>query len=341
MVRPRRPPADFLPFKCDACGGTFCLDHRSYTGHECKAAEGLDHRVIACPVCLQRVALVEGEDPNVTFGRHMATSGCTVAKRATDGKRKAQATCAAPKCRTRLGPSNRFQCKDCGAVVCISHRMPEAHSCAAAAAASAAPAPAPGAFGSLMARMTGAGHAAPAGPPSSRGAGGAKAAAAAAAERRAAARRAGSKPARRGAAATPAVPAKRAVSARESGGGRSAPGAMTAKLQEARAARFAGRAGDAPAAAAGAGREVCPQCGSRFGRVEDLVSHVTTAHGPGAGGGGVAGPSEGGSCPCCGEYFSDLSTLVTHCDAGACRTGRRPAAGVPQAGRSSSDCSVM
>merc|ERR1711977_571757 len=27
---------DFLPFRCESCRGTFCLDHRSESGHHCQ-----------------------------------------------------------------------------------------------------------------------------------------------------------------------------------------------------------------------------------------------------------------------------------------------------------------
>lgn len=26
---------DFLPFRCDCCSKSFCLDHRSYSAHAC------------------------------------------------------------------------------------------------------------------------------------------------------------------------------------------------------------------------------------------------------------------------------------------------------------------
>ncbi|KAA0178129.1 hypothetical protein FNF27_00677 [Cafeteria roenbergensis] len=100
---------DFLPFKCDACDNTFCLEHRSYDAHECAKAAGHDRKVIACPVCLQRVPLVTGEDVNVTFERHMASSGCNPERRSAQGRRKPKATCPAPGCRATMGPSNTFR----------------------------------------------------------------------------------------------------------------------------------------------------------------------------------------------------------------------------------------
>ncbi len=42
---------DFLPFSCDCCSRTFCLDHRSYAAHDCPDAKNKETEVIVCPVC--------------------------------------------------------------------------------------------------------------------------------------------------------------------------------------------------------------------------------------------------------------------------------------------------
>lgn len=290
--------ADFLPFVCDACTKVLCLEHRSYTAHACTKAAGRDHRVIACPICLQRVGVSADEDVNVTFERHMATSGCDPAKRSQDGRRQAQQQCGAAKCRTKLGPSNRFECKSCSKVVCLSHRLPESHQCGVGATPGAAK-PTTGLLSGLNGLLGGRPNA------ESRAA-----SARAAASRAAAARRteAGAKPERRG-----PTPRKPATSTRA--GTRMPPGEMTRSLREASAARYGARVSSASA------REVCPHCGARFGEVEALVSHVTSAHAepaPMAPTRAASGVGRGDACPRCGQSFSDVLALIAHCESGAC-----------------------
>lgn len=363
--------ADFLPFKCDACENTFCLEHRSYDAHKCAKAAGHDRKVIACPVCLQRVPLVTGEDVNVTFERHMASSGCNPERRSAQGRRKPKATCPAQGCRATMGPSNTFKCPSCGRDVCLSHRQPEAHNCGAAPAAAAAPS-APSLLsrgGSLAKGMQSlfsspsaapaarARAAAPATPRSS-----ARAAAALAAESRAADRAAEAKRSatRRKVLTTRPAGARADVSATRAPApapARMAPGEMSARLREAAAERHAARQGPA-ATPSRPPREVCEQCGARFARVEQLVAHAIERHGV-AGSStatattSVARPAEGmggGStevCPRCGQRFREISALIAHCEPGGGCSGQRPAAGsrvraAPKVGTAGqNDCSVM
>jgi hypothetical protein len=60
---------DFLPFVCDCCQATFCLEHRTYREHQCPKAGGKEPLTIVCPICAKAVKC-EGEDPHIAFDRH-------------------------------------------------------------------------------------------------------------------------------------------------------------------------------------------------------------------------------------------------------------------------------
>mmetsp|Transcript_49293 Transcript_49293/g.127127 ORF Transcript_49293/g.127127 Transcript_49293/m.127127 type:complete len:228 (-) Transcript_49293:84-767(-) len=123
---------DFLPFSCDQCQKVFCLDHFRYTDHACPNAKGLDNRVLVCPICSKGVKLVVGEDPNLTWERHMQ-EGCQAPN---GGERKAR--CPVPRCREPLTTINSVTCPRCGQRVCLKHRFEDDHACLA----QSAPAPA-------------------------------------------------------------------------------------------------------------------------------------------------------------------------------------------------------
>ena len=61
---------DFLPFQCDACGQTYCLDHRSYQAHKCEKEAGRESTTLVCPLCAKAVKMTRGEDPNAALEAH-------------------------------------------------------------------------------------------------------------------------------------------------------------------------------------------------------------------------------------------------------------------------------
>lgn len=109
---------DFLPFKCDCCGRTFCLQHRQYAAHSCSAAAGRELEVIACPLCAQGIRLRPGEDANLAFERH-AGGECNPANYQ---KVHNKPRCPAAGCREKLTSINTYACKECGRKVCLKHR---------------------------------------------------------------------------------------------------------------------------------------------------------------------------------------------------------------------------
>ena len=124
---------DFLPFECDGCGGFFCAAHRAYRDHGCAKAADQGRTVVVCPDCgdaIERAAAVPGPqgDREILDAHARSRRGCDPAR-----KRKPQ--CPVRRCKEALTFSNTSQCKGCGVKVCLKHRFPADHSCAAAAAA--------------------------------------------------------------------------------------------------------------------------------------------------------------------------------------------------------------
>ena len=98
---------DFLPFRCESCRGTYCLDHRSETSHQC-ANEGAWARARAAQ--LNASALPSAPRP------HILTH---------------EAQCSAPSCKTLVNTPlvPGIDCATCRRTYCLKHRMKEAHDC--------------------------------------------------------------------------------------------------------------------------------------------------------------------------------------------------------------------
>eukprot|EP00750_Incisomonas_marina_P008904 INCI15736.1.p1 GENE.INCI15736.1~~INCI15736.1.p1 ORF type:complete len:103 (+),score=9.76 INCI15736.1:77-385(+) len=82
---------DFLPFKCDACHETFCLDHRVYENHSCPVGRSAkDVRVFLCPICEKSIKIRRDEDINLTWNRHSERECAAIQ---TKRKKKAKVGC--------------------------------------------------------------------------------------------------------------------------------------------------------------------------------------------------------------------------------------------------------
>lgn len=114
---------DWLPFSCDACGGVYCLEHRTYAEHDCPHAHAKQQLAIKCPICKATLQLRGDEDPNAVFEIHSAQGGCD------PSMRPKKARCAASKCREVLGPTNTCRCGDCARSFCLRHRFKTDHAC--------------------------------------------------------------------------------------------------------------------------------------------------------------------------------------------------------------------
>lgn len=99
---------DFLPFLCQSCSRTFCLDHRTETAHRCASAGAWAER--------RRQA---------QMARHSAGEG----RRMRD--LVSQKPCADPQCKTVVGTSlvPGVHCQNCNRDYCLKHRLKEDHDC--------------------------------------------------------------------------------------------------------------------------------------------------------------------------------------------------------------------
>jgi hypothetical protein len=277
---------DFLPFLCAFCASTFCDEHRRAGAHACpRAAEAASADVLVCPLCALAIRPRPGEAPDAAFERH-ASSACDPANYARVHKKP---KCPVAGCRERLTTTSSFDCRACGATVCLRHRLVLDHGCAERRAAAAAAVLGLGARLGAMAPSFralfsggGAGGAA--------AGGGARSAAAAAAARRAAAAPPPSKPAPK--------PAAKPVAKRP---------------EEIDLARSPSPARAAPPARGAALVERCPQCPARFATVQELIDHAGAAHACGwATPPGAAIAPRREVCVHCGRYFGDAAALATH-----------------------------
>jgi hypothetical protein len=77
-------------------------------------------------MCGKSIKFTKAQDPNVIWEEHYL-NGCT-----QTAQRKQTKKCGKSGCTTTLGPTNTFTCSKCRQEVCIAHRLPEDHNCAAA-----------------------------------------------------------------------------------------------------------------------------------------------------------------------------------------------------------------
>jgi AN1-type zinc finger protein 1 len=100
---------DFLPFRCDSCHHTFCLDHRSETAHKCAhAGEWAKNR------------------------RKNSVGAATASLPATQKPTVLTATqCSEPKCKTLINTlqNTGVHCPNCNRQYCLKHRFREEHDC--------------------------------------------------------------------------------------------------------------------------------------------------------------------------------------------------------------------
>ena len=117
---------DFLPFKCEGCNKTFCLNHRATNQHDCPRPDFGDNKVFKCPICLKVIRIVPDEDINMTWARH-ASKDCDPRRREKQRKAKKKNRCRM--CKAKLNAVNKMHCERCGLDFCVKHRLPSNHRC--------------------------------------------------------------------------------------------------------------------------------------------------------------------------------------------------------------------
>jgi AN1-type zinc finger protein 1 len=101
---------DFLPFVCQSCIKTFCLDHRTETAHHCTNPGAWAER--------KRLA---------SLARPSAGEGKILRDEVASAK-----PCASAQCKTVVGTSlvPGVHCPNCNRDYCLKHRLREDHACA-------------------------------------------------------------------------------------------------------------------------------------------------------------------------------------------------------------------
>lgn len=99
---------DFLPFLCQSCSKTFCLDHRTESAHKCSKAGAW----------AERKRLAQLAKPSIGQGKTLRD-------------RVSQKPCASPECNTVVGTALTpgVHCQSCNRDYCLKHRLKEDHSC--------------------------------------------------------------------------------------------------------------------------------------------------------------------------------------------------------------------
>ncbi|CAJ0589035.1 unnamed protein product [Cylicocyclus nassatus] len=113
---------DFLPVRCDACSGTFCLSHYTYEGHNCKNAYKKNVQVPICPICDRPVPTPKGISPDAQVNEHILNNCAASAK-----KKVYVNKCSVKGCKKKeLVP---IRCPNCKYNFCLAHRHERDHDC--------------------------------------------------------------------------------------------------------------------------------------------------------------------------------------------------------------------
>ncbi|KXL49733.1 hypothetical protein M433DRAFT_154259 [Acidomyces richmondensis BFW] len=102
---------DFLPFKCESCKGTYCLDHRTESAHNCpKAGEWARRRVQAQQTTVSS-EYIPSPRPNILNHEQQ---------------------CSEPSCKTLINTPlvTGVHCDKCRREYCLKHRFTYDHNCA-------------------------------------------------------------------------------------------------------------------------------------------------------------------------------------------------------------------
>ncbi|KAF5185485.1 Zinc finger an1 domain-containing stress-associated protein [Thalictrum thalictroides] len=115
---------DFLPFNCDGCRQTFCLEHRSYKSHECPKGYPNSRKVMICEICSTAIEITGKDEEEVKkiSERHEKSEDC-------DPSKKKKPRCPVRRCKQVLTFSNTCTCKVCQIKFCLDHRFPTDHAC--------------------------------------------------------------------------------------------------------------------------------------------------------------------------------------------------------------------
>ncbi|KAL8815541.1 MAG: hypothetical protein Q9191_008454 [Dirinaria sp. TL-2023a] len=112
---------DFLPFRCESCRGTYCLEHRTESAHRCvREGEWARRKKNLSPPTTSTSAT--GNNSN---------NGRTISSVAP-APQPSPSQCSLPECKTVINTHNSVGvgCDICMRQYCLKHRLREDHSCA-------------------------------------------------------------------------------------------------------------------------------------------------------------------------------------------------------------------
>ncbi|KAI9795018.1 MAG: hypothetical protein M1816_000038 [Peltula sp. TS41687] len=109
---------DFLPFRCESCRGTYCLDHRTETSHQCPKAGAW--------AAARRQNSIGGG------GGGAKTSSSSSSSSSSNKPSLPESKCAATPCKTMINTSRNLgvHCSSCNRHYCLKHRFRDDHDCA-------------------------------------------------------------------------------------------------------------------------------------------------------------------------------------------------------------------
>ncbi|KAG1682254.1 AN1-type zinc finger protein 2B [Nymphon striatum] len=117
---------DFLPVQCDCCNEIFCLEHFSYSKHNCSKAYTKDVQVPICPLCSKPIPVKKGETPDIPMNNHIETQ-CQSDPAKANRKKIYTNSCSVKRCKQR--ELIKVSCTTCHQNFCLKHRLPEDHQC--------------------------------------------------------------------------------------------------------------------------------------------------------------------------------------------------------------------
>lgn len=122
---------DFLPFSCEECKGTFCVEHKDPKNHSCNVDLSVKGKMPQCPICKQYLRVnMTTESSDAVVNEHIIQKCKThllLKRTVSEEERKKQRR----KCNVCKNPNNysNVRCTKCQKMHCLSHRAPENHKC--------------------------------------------------------------------------------------------------------------------------------------------------------------------------------------------------------------------
>lgn len=110
---------DFLPFRCESCKGTYCLNHRTETTHKCPKAG-------TWTAARRKNSLDKHSSSN------NANSTSSPSSLLLGQQQQQEMKCALPACKTQIHTLRNVgvHCASCNRQYCLKHRFRDEHDCA-------------------------------------------------------------------------------------------------------------------------------------------------------------------------------------------------------------------